>query len=350
MKREFEIAGRQIGDGHPTYVIAEISANHNQDYATAVALVEAAAATGADAVKLQTYTADTITLDCENEYFQIRHGTLWDGKVLHQLYREAYTPWEWQGDLMALARSLGMHSFSSPFDSSAVDFLEELHVPAYKLASFELVDLPLIRKIAATGKPIIMSTGMASLAEIDEALRTARDSGAESIAVLRTNSGYPASPSEINLRCIPNLADTFGVVTGLSDHTLGIAVPVAAVAVGASIIEKHFTLSRAVPGPDVAFSLEPDEFRAMVEAVRTAEQAMGQISYGPTEREIASRRFRRSLFIVKDIKQGEPFTMDNVRSIRPADGLHTRHLETVLGRRAARDTVRGTPLSWDLLA
>ena len=224
------------------------------------------------------------------------------------------------------------------------------HVPAHKIASFELVDLTLIRKIAATGKPLIMSTGMASLAEIDEALRTARDSGAASIAVLRTNSGYPASPSEINLRCIPNLADTFGVVTGLSDHTLGIAVPVAAVAVGASIIEKHFTLSRAVPGPDVAFSLEPDEFRAMVEAVRTAEQAMGQISYGPTEREIASRRFRRSLFIVKDIKQGEPFTMDNVRSIRPADGRHTRHLETVLGRRAARDAVRGTPLSWDLLA
>jgi N-acetylneuraminate synthase len=223
-------------------------------------------------------------------------------------------------------------------------------VPAHKIASFELVDLTLIRKIAATGKPLIMSTGMASLAEIDEALRTARDSGAASIAVLRTNSGYPASPSEINLRCIPNLADTFGVVTGLSDHTLGIAVPVAAVAVGASIIEKHFTLSRAVPGPDVAFSLEPDEFRAMVEAVRTAEQAMGQISYGPTEREIASRRFRRSLFIVKDIKQGEPFTMDNVRSIRPADGRHTRHLETVLGRRAARDAVRGTPLSWDLLA
>jgi pseudaminic acid synthase len=350
MTRVFEIAGRKIGPGHPTYVIAEISANHNQDYAQAVELVKAAAATGADAVKLQTYTADTITIDCDNEHFQIRKGTLWDGKVLHALYREAYTPWEWQPELIKLANSLGMHCFSSPFDDTAVDFLEKLNVPAYKLASFELVDLPLIRKIAATRKPLIISTGMASLAEIDEGLRTAREAGAGPIALLRTNSGYPASPSEINLRCIPNLADTFDLVTGLSDHTLGIAVPVAAVAVGACIIEKHFTMSRAVPGPDVAFSLEPAEFKAMMEAVRTAEQAMGHASYGPTERELASRQFRRSLFVVEDVKKGEAFTAKNVRSIRPAAGLHTRHLDVVLGRRAARDVARGTPLSWDLLA
>jgi pseudaminic acid synthase len=347
---EFEIAGRKIGAGQPAYVIAELSANHNQDYATAVALVHAAADAGADAIKLQTYTADTITIDCDNEHFQIRKGTLWDGKVLHQLYREAYTPWDWQPKLMAEAKARAIHCFSSPFDASAVDFLEGLAVPAYKLASFELIDLPLIRKIASTGKPLIMSTGMATLDEIDEAVRTARAAGAGSIALLRTNSGYPASPAEINLRCMANLADTFSVVSGLSDHTLGIAVPVAAVALGASIIEKHFTLSRAVPGPDVAFSLEPAEFRAMIEAVRTAEQAVGRVQYGPTERELASRQFRRSLFVVKDVKKGEPFTTDNVRSIRPAAGLHTRHLDVVLGRRAARDAPKGTPMSWDLLA
>jgi N-acetylneuraminate synthase len=347
---EFEIAGRKIGAGNPAYIIAELSANHNQDYETAVALVRAAAEVGADAIKLQTYTADTITIDCDNEHFQIRKGTLWEGKVLHKLYQEAYTPWDWQPRLMAEANARGIHCFSSPFDATAVDFLEGLDVPAYKLASFELIDLPLIRKIAGTGKPLIMSTGMATLDEIDEAVRTARAAGAGPIALLRTNSGYPASPSEINLRCMANLADTFSVVTGLSDHTLGIAVPVAAVALGACIIEKHFTLSRAVPGPDVAFSLEPAEFRAMVEAVRTAEQAVGRVQYGPTERELASRQFRRSLFVVKDVKKGEQFSTDNVRSIRPAAGLHTRHLDVVLGRRAARDAPKGTPMSWDLLA
>ncbi|HEX6239236.1 MAG TPA: pseudaminic acid synthase [Polyangiales bacterium] len=347
---EFEIAGRKIGAGHPAYIIAELSANHNQDYETAVAIVHAAADAGADAIKLQTYTADTITIDCDNEHFQIRKGTLWEGKVLHALYQEAYTPWEWQPKLMAEAKARGLHCFSSPFDPTAVDFLESLAVPAYKLASFELIDIPLIRKIASTGKPLIMSTGMATLDEIDEAVRIARAAGARSISLLRTNSGYPASPAEINLRCMANLADTFSVVTGLSDHTLGIAVPVAAVALGASIIEKHFTLSRAVPGPDVAFSLEPAEFRAMVEAVRTAEQAVGRVQYGPTERELASRQFRRSLFVVKNVKKGEVFTSENVRSIRPAAGLHTRHLEVVLGRRAARDAEKGTPMSWDLLA
>jgi N-acetylneuraminate synthase len=347
---EFEIAGRKIGAGHPAYIIAELSANHNQDYETALALVRAAAQVGADAIKLQTYTADTITIDCDNEHFQIRKGTLWDGKVLHELYKEAHTPWEWQPKLIAEAKACGLHCFSSPFDATAVDFLEGLAVPAYKLASFELIDMPLIRKIARTGKPLIMSTGMATLDEIDEAVRTARAAGAGPIALLRTNSGYPASPAEINLRCMANLSDTFSVVSGLSDHTLGIAVPVAAVALGACIIEKHFTLSRAVPGPDVAFSLEPAEFRAMVEAVRTAEQAVGRVQYGPTERELASRQFRRSLFVVKDVKKGEQFSAENVRSIRPAAGLHTRHLDVVLGRRAARDAPKGTPMSWDLLA
>jgi N-acetylneuraminate synthase len=347
---EFGIAGRPIGPGHPTYVIAEVSANHHQERKIAEEIVAAAAAAGADAVKLQTYTADTITLDCRNEHFQIRQGTIWDGKVLHDLYQEAYTPWEWQPGLAELAASLGLHCFSSPFDRTAVAFLEEMDVPAYKVASFELVDLPLIRCIAGTGKPMVISTGMASLAEIDEAVRTARAAGATSLALLRTNSGYPASPAEIHLRCIPRLAEVFGCVAGLSDHTLGIAVPVAAVALGACIIEKHITLSRATAGPDSAFSLEPREFEEMVEAIRVAEQALGRVHFGATEKERASRQFRRSLFIVQDVRQGELLTAENVRSIRPGSGLHTRYLETVLGRRAARDAPRGTPLSWDLVS
>ncbi len=349
MSSYIEIQERKIGAGCPVYVIAEMSANHNQDFDQAVRLLHAAREAGVDAVKLQTYTPDTITIDCDNEYFRIGEGTIWEGKNLYQLYGEAYTPWDWQPRLKELANELGLHLFSSPFDPTAVDFLEEMDVPAYKIASFEIVDLPLVRYIAGTGKPIIMSTGMATLGEIEEAVAAIRDTGNDQIALLKCTSAYPAPPEEMDLRTIPHLAEAFGVPTGLSDHTLGIAVPVAAVALGATIVEKHFTLSREIPGPDSAFSLEPQELKAMVDAIRTVEKALGAVGYEVTEREQASRVFRRSLFVVRDVKAGEPFTEENVRSIRPGYGLHTRHIAEVLGRRAARDVARGTPLSWDLI-
>jgi pseudaminic acid synthase len=343
------IAGRRIGAGHPCYIVAELSANHHQRFEKALELVRAAKTAGADAVKLQTYTPDTITIDCDSPHFRIGAGTLWAGKTLHALYGEAYTPWEWHRPLIELARSLDMGCFSSPFDVTAVDFLEGLAVPAYKIASFELVDLPLIRRVARTGRPIIMSTGMASLDEIAEAVDAARTAGARELALLACSSAYPSPPDAINLRRIPDLAARFEAVAGLSDHTLGIAVPIASAAMGASVIEKHFCLSRAEPGPDSAFSLEPDEFKTMVEAVRTAEKALGRAEYGASAAEEASRVFRRSLFVVKDVKAGERFTSDSVRSIRPGSGLHTRHLDEVLGCRAARDVSRGTPLTWDLV-
>ena len=339
------IAGREIGPGRPTYIIAELSANHNQDFEQAAKLVQVAAESGADAIKLQTYTADTLTIDCDNKYFQIGEGTIWAGRNLHDLYCEAFTPWEWQPKLKSLAEAAGLHCFSSPFDATAVDFLEEMNVPAHKVASFEIVDIPLLQKIGSTGKPVIMSTGMASLAEISEAMETLRNSGAGEIGLLKCVSSYPAPASAMNLRTIPHLAEAFGVPAGLSDHTLGITVPVASVALGATIIEKHFTLSRDTPGPDSQFSLEPDEFRAMVEAVRMAEQAVGQVHYGVSESEQKSRNFRRSLFVVADVKCGEPLTSRNVRSIRPGNGLHPRYLSEVLGRVASRDLSRGTPLS-----
>lgn len=345
----FNISGRSMGSWQPVYVIAEVSANHNQDLDAAIELVRAAKAAGADAVKVQTYTPDTITLRSDRAPFQIGGGTLWDGRVLWDLYQDAYMPWEWQPRLKEEAERLGLHFFSTPFDFSAVDFLEELGVPAYKIASFELVDLPLIRRVARTGKPLILSTGMATVSEIEEAITAAREAGAEQIALLRTNSSYPAPPDEMDLRTIPHMAELFGVPVGLSDHTLGAAVPVAAAAMGAALIEKHFALSRSVRGPDSAFSLEPDEFKAMVDAVRTAEKALGGIRYGPTEKEGASRVFRRSLFVVQDVRAGEPFTEENVRSIRPAHGLHPRYYDEILGRRAKKDIEAGTPLSWDII-
>jgi len=345
MSSEIKIEGRPIGAGHPVYVIAELSSNHQQDFRTAVELVHAARAAGADAVKVQTYTADTITIDCEKEHFRIGFGTIWEGQRLYDLYREASMPWEWQPKLKAIAHELGLAFFSSPFDDSAVEFLEKMGVCAYKIASFELVDLPLIRSTARTGKPLILSTGMATLAEIDEAVAVARGAGAREIALLKCTSAYPAPPEEMNLRTIPHLAEAFDVPTGLSDHTLGSEIAVAAVAAGACILEKHLTLSRAVPGPDAAFSIEPDEFRMMIESVRLAEKALGRASYHAGERESHSRLFRRSLFVVKDIKAGEPFTRENVRSIRPGMGLHPRYLEELIGKNAARDLERGTPLS-----
>jgi N-acetylneuraminate synthase len=344
-----EISQRRIGLGHPAYIIAEMSANHGQSFEQAVQLVRAASDAGADAIKLQTYTPDTITIDCDNEHFRIGKGTLWEGRNLYGLYAEAHTPWDWQPKLLDLARDLGLHCFSSPFDLSAVEFLQRLDIPAYKIASFELVDLPLIRAVARTGKPVIISTGMASLAEIDEAVRAFRVAGGSQLALLKCTSAYPSPPGEMNLRTIPHLAQAFGVPAGLSDHTLGFAVPVAAVTLGACIIEKHLTLSRSAPGPDSAFSLEPQEFRAMVEAIRATEQALGRVSYDITEGEAASRVFRRSLFVVQDMQAGDLFTGETVRSIRPAYGLHTRHLEEVLGHPALRAIPRGTPLSWDMV-
>ncbi len=347
---EFRIEDRLIGDGHPTFIIAELSANHMNDYDIAVKTIEAMAKSGADAVKFQTYTPDTITLDCDNEYFQIKQGTIWDGQVLYNLYEDAFMPWDWQPKLLEIATTLGLDLFSSPFDATAVDFLEAMRVPVYKVASFENVDIPLLRTIARTGKPVIMSTGMATLAEIDEAVQTLRAAGTEQLALLKCTSAYPSLPEEMNLRTIPHLAEAFGLPVGLSDHTLGTAVPVAAVALGACIVEKHFTLSRAEAGPDSAFSLEPYEFKAMVEAVRTAEKAIGSVHYGIGRKETESRAFRRSLFVVKDMRAGDEFTAETVRSIRPADGLHTRFLDQILGRHASRDIERGTPLAWDLVS
>lgn len=350
MEGRFTIGRRTIGSGAPCYVIAELSANHNQSLDKAEQILRAAKDAGADAVKLQTYTADTITLDSAKECFRITGGTLWDGRTLHDLYQEAYTPWEWQPKLKVMADELGMHLFSSAFDGSAVDFLEQMNVPAHKVASPELVDIGLIQKMASTGKPLIMSTGMASEEEISEAVQAARGAGATQIALLQCTSAYPAPPEEANLVTIPELARRFDCPVGLSDHTMGVAVPIAAVALGACILEKHLCLRRADGGPDGAFSLEPEEFKAMVDAVRVAEKALGSVQFAPGPSEASSRRFRRSLFVVEDVNQGELFTERNVRSIRPADGLHPRHLHEVLGKRAARHVERGTPLSWMLVS
>jgi len=345
MPQTFLIDGRPVGPGEPTYVIAEMSANHNQDFGAARKIIEAAREAGADAIKLQTYTADTLTLDSDAEPFVVRGGTLWDGKTLHELYGQAYTPWEWQPELKRIANGLGMALFSTPFDDTAVDFLEEMGVPAYKIASFELMDTGLLRRVAQTGKPVIMSTGMATLSEIDQAVTTLREAGAKEIALLKCNSAYPSPPDEMNLRTIPHLAEAFDLPVGLSDHTLDLAVPVAAVAVGACILEKHFIMSRSEGGPDSAFSLEPAELRATVDAIRIAEKALGRVQYGPSDRERNNRRFRRSLFVVEDVRAGEPFTAKNVRSVRPANGLEPRYMDEVLGKVAAVDIARGTPLS-----
>jgi pseudaminic acid synthase len=344
----FEIAGRPIGPGHATYVIAEMSANHNHSLEEALRLIQVAKDCGADAIKLQTYTADTITMDCRSDLFRVK-GTLWDGKYLYDLYQEAYTPWDWHPQLFEAARKAGLACFSTPFDPTAVDFLESLNPPAYKVASFELVDIPLIEKVAATGRPMIMSTGMATFQEIEEAIAAARGAGARQIALLKCNSGYPAPPEDMNLATIPAMMESFGLPVGLSDHTMDIAVPVAAVALGACILEKHFTSSRQNPGPDSAFSLEPHEFRATVDAVRIAERAVGRPSYGPTEREAVSVTHRKSLFIVEDIKAGEPLTAFNMRSIRPGFGLAPKHYKQVLGKHATRDIERGTPLDWSMI-
>lgn len=332
----------------PTYLIAELSANHGQSLERALETVQAAAEAGADAIKLQTYTADTLTIDCDRPPFVVGKHPLWEGRTLYSLYQEAHTPWEWHEALFAEARRLGLDCFSTPFDPSAVDFLEALEPPVYKIASFELVDLPLIETTAQTGRPIIMSTGMGSLAEIEAAVSVVRSAGCPLI-LLKCTSAYPSPPEAMNLRTMPHLAATFGVPSGLSDHTLGTAVPIAAVALGARVIEKHFTLSRALPGPDSAFSLEPAEFREMVDAVRVVEAALGQVTFEPSEKEQASRVFRRSLYAVQDIAAGQPLTSQNIRSIRPAGGLSPGDQSRVIGRKARRDIPRGTPLDWDMV-
>jgi pseudaminic acid synthase len=344
-----EINGRRIGPGYPTYVVAEMSANHGQRFEDAVRIIEAAKAAGADAVKLQTYTPETITLKSRDQAFLLPGGNAWSGKTLYELYEEAYTPWEWQPRLKEIATSMGLDCFSSPFDFTAVAFLEKMDVPAYKVASFEMLDTPLVQCMARTGKPLIMSTGMATLPEIAEAVDAAGAAGCRDLALLKCTSAYPALPEEMNLAAIPYLADVFDTVVGLSDHTLGSECALAAVALGASIIEKHFTLSRADKGPDSEFSLEPAEFTALVAGVRIVEKAIGERRFVPTPGEAKNRRFRRSLYVTQAIAAGERFTPQNVRSVRPGAGLAPRHYDEVLGRRATRDIAPNTPLAWTLV-
>ena len=348
MTQSFQIKDRPIGRDHSPYIIAELSGNHNGDLDRALALVDAAAQTGADAVKLQTYTADTITIDVDRPEFHIQGGT-WDGRSLHELYQEASTPWDWHEALFKRAADHGLHCFSSPFDPTAVEFLETLDAPAYKIASFELVDTPLIRRVAAKNKPMIMSTGIANLAEIEEACAAARGTEA-GFALLHCISAYPATPEDMRLQTIEMLANTFGVPIGLSDHTLGSAVAVASIARGACIIEKHITLARADGGPDASFSLEPDEFKQLVDDCRMAHAALGPAATDRKGVGGANAQFRRSLYVVSDVKAGEILTEDQVRSIRPGNGLAPKHLDDILGKPAARDLQRGEPFAWDMIA
>ena len=345
------IAHRLIGRDHPPFIIAEMSGNHNQSLERALQIVEAAARSGAHALKLQTYTADTMTLDLNEREFRISDPkSLWAGKNLYQLYGEAHTPWEWHKAIFACARELGIIPFSTPFDDTAVDFLETLDAPAYKIASFENTDLPLIRRVAATGKPLIISTGMATVAELDDTVRAARAAGCKDLILLKCTSTYPATPENTNLRTIPHLRELFGCEVGLSDHTMGVGVSIASVALGATVIEKHFTLNRADGGVDSTFSMEPAELAALVTETERAWQALGRISYGMLEAEKKSLQFRRSLYVVRALKAGDKLTKANVRAIRPGLGLSTKYLDVVLGRTVKQDIRRGTALSWEILA
>lgn len=349
---DINIGGRLIGRSHAPFVIAEMSGNHNQSLERALQLVEAAAQAGAHALKLQTYTADTMTLDIDEGEFHIGDpNSLWKGTSLHKLYQQAHTPWEWHSAIFQRARELGMLAFSSPFDESAVDFLETLNVPCYKIASFENTDLPLIRKVASTGKPMIISTGMASVAELEESVRAARAAGCKELILLKCTSTYPATPENTNIRTIPHLRELFGTEVGLSDHTMGTGVSVASVALGATVIEKHFTLSRADGGVDSSFSLEPAELAALVTETKRAWQALGKVHYGTaSEQEKKSTVFRRSLYITRDLKAGEVLDANSVRAIRPGLGLPPKFIDSVIGKAVKVDTKRGTPVSWDLLS
>jgi len=345
----FKISDFEFNSSNNTFIIAELSANHNQNFDIAVKTIETAQEAGADAIKLQTYTADTITINSNKEYFQIKGDNLWNGKTLYQLYQEAYTPWDWQPKLKKIADDLGLILFSSPFDNTAVDFLEKMNVPAYKIASFEITDIPLIKYVASKQKPVIISSGIASQKDIELAIDACKSQGNNKIALLKCTSSYPAPFEEINLHTIPDMQKRFNAIVGLSDHTLGISVPIAAVALGARIIEKHFILDKTIGGPDAAFSIEPKEFKLMVQSVRETEKSLGKITYDLSENVKNSRVFARSLFIVKDIKKGEVFSTDNIKSIRPSHGLHPKHLEEILGKKAKVDIEMGTPLSRDLV-
>lgn len=349
MSYSIQIGSRTIGEEYPVFIIAEISANHLHNYDLTVRTIKAAKAAGADAVKVQTYTADTITIDSDNEYFQINKGTLWDGITLYKLYQEAYMPWDWQVNLKRIAEEEGLIFLSSPFDKTSVDFLHNMDISAYKVASFEITDIPLIEYIAAKGKPIIISTGISALQDIEEAVNACKRLGNNQIALLKCTSSYPAPLEEINLKTIPNLSETFNTVVGLSDHTLSTTVPIGAVTLGAKIVEKHFIFDRLLGGPDSAFSLEPDEFKEMVKAIRDIEKALGKVSYEITDNIKKSREFSRSLFIVKDIEEGEEITEENVRSIRPGYGLHPKYYHSVLGKKARVNIKKGTPLDWTLI-
>lgn len=344
------IGATEIGSHRPPFLIAEMSGNHNQSLDRALAIVDAAAATGAQAIKLQTYTADTMTLEIhEREFFITEEGSPWQGKSLYDLYRVAHTPWEWHQPIMQRAHELGMICFSTPFDDTAVDFLESLDVPAYKIASFENVHLPLIRRVAATGKPLIISTGMATLAELDDAVTAARDAGCRDLVLLQCTSTYPASPRNSNLVTIPHMRSLFGCEVGLSDHTMGVGVAVAAVALGATVIEKHFTLDRAAGGVDSTFSLEPDEFSALVIETRRAWEALGAVSYGPVGAERASLVFRRSIYVTRDLQPGDRLSPDNLRCVRPGLGLPPKYYELLLGKRVTKAVASGTRVTWDLI-
>lgn len=346
MNKYIQIGDKTIGGDNPTFIIAEMSANHQQDFNKAIEIIKRAKEAGADAIKLQTYTPDTITLDCDNQYFQIKQGTIWDGTTLHKLYQKAYTPWEWQPRLKEAAEREGLICFSSPFDKTAVDFLENMNTPAYKIASFEITDIPFIEYIASKGKPVIISTGIATLSDIEEALNACRRMGNNQVVLLKCTSAYPSPMDEVNLRTIPNMVETFKTVVGLSDHTLGTHVSVASVALGAKVIEKHFTIRRSEGGPDAAFSMEPEEFENMVNGIRVVEKALGTVTYELTEKQRRSREHSRSLFVVKDIKKGEVFTEDNVKSIRPAFGMETKYFKDIIGKKASQDIVKGTPMEW----
>ncbi|MGK9431201.1 pseudaminic acid synthase [Bacillus atrophaeus] len=347
---EINIDGRSIGPHHPPFIIAEMSGNHNQSLERAFKIIEAAAKAGAHALKIQTYTADTMTLNMNTKDFTIEdNNSLWSGSTLYTLYQQAYTPWEWHKPIFDKCRELGMIPLSTPFDESAVDFLEDLGVPIYKIASFENTDIPLIKKVAATGKPIIISTGMATVAEIDETIRAAKEAGCKELILLKCTSTYPASPENTNISTIPHMKELFNCQVGLSDHTMGTGVAVASVALGATVIEKHFTLSRADGGVDSAFSLEPHELKELVIETERAWQALGQITYGPTDKEKASLKFRRSIYVNKDIKAGEIFTKENIKVVRPGYGLEPKYFDLIIGRTAKKHISAGTPLGWDYI-
>ncbi|AIQ65873.1 N-acetylneuraminate synthase [Paenibacillus stellifer] len=347
---EFQISGRPIGKQHKPFIIAEMSGNHNQSLDRALQIVEAAAASGVDALKLQTYTADTMTLDIHEGDFYIEDpNSLWKGNSLYNLYQEAYTPWEWHKPIFDRCAELGIIAFSTPFDETAVDFLESLNAPAYKIASFENTDIQLIRKAAATGKPLIISTGMASIAELDETVREARRAGCEHLVLLKCTSTYPATPENTNILTLPHLEQLFQCPVGMSDHTMGIGVSVASVALGATVIEKHFTLRRSDGGVDSAFSMEPEEMKALVLETERARQSLGQITYGVTERERESLKLRRSLYISKDLKPGDILSRDNIKAIRPGMGLPTKYLDQLLGRVITKEVKKGTPLTWEVI-